>query len=114
VVKVQFPSYAVKGAVLLSLLTTPAYADQVLIKATRSRTIQEIAELLLTERRDTVVDTCRVAEKYNIEGFSYFDYSQSKDSIIKLSKETGNPYDITRKVVKAIHYAMRSVCPDAY
>lgn len=109
----RLPSYAVKGAVLLSLLTTPAYADQVLIKGTRSRTIQEIVELLLTERRDTVVDTCRVAEKYNMEGFSYFD-SQTKDDIIKLSKETGNPYDVTRKVVMAIHYAMRSVCPDVY
>jgi len=110
----RFPSYAVKGAVLLSLLTTPAYADQSFVNMIRSMSVKQIAEFSLRYNHDTVVRKCRAGKSYNANGLSYFNYTTSYEYLTNLTKKANMPYDVVKKNEEGYNYAMYSVCPDVY
>jgi len=110
----RFPFYAVKGAVLLTFLTAPAYANQSYYNTIRNATIEQIGQYWLEDNRYDVIRMCRAGQKLNKKGLSYFDTTLSRENLLKMQRKTGHPYDVVKKNTEASHYAMYSVCPNVF
>lgn len=110
----RFPSHALKGAVLLTVLTAPAYADQRqwFINQTRSMSLEQIAQYYLNNLPNKIAKRCNFASNLNQRGISF--YNQSIRAVPGTAAKTGVPIDVIRKDTEGKNYAMQAICPNVF